>query len=283
MSNTITFQKLIKEYQEFIFSWLAEPHVQEFWDNTQAHKDDILNFIDGRKEPFSYCDGNYTYWLAIINDEPYAMLMTIPDTYDDDIDQLLIENLSKTGNTYSIDYMIGNTKYFGKGYGAQTLMEFVDFFRAKVDSKADAFLIDPAKDNPRAKRVYEKAGFEYIADFLMQGEMSGSGKQHHLLIKKYPPLVSLQLAELGQYSLVQNMARSYALSLSKDCETNDDFDFKNYFTEESRKAYLIKVYSNIAGFVLVNQATFNKNSNLNIGEFFVLDKYQRLGLGRHAA
>lgn len=179
--------------------------------------------------------------------------------------------------------MIGNTNYLGKGIGAQILQEFVEFFRKEVDAKADTFLIDPATDNSRATRVYAKAGFTHIADFLMEGDVSGAGKQHHLLIKKYPPLVSLQLAELDQYSLVQNMARSYALSLSKDIDINADFDFKNYFTEESRKAYLIKSYSDIAGFVLVNKATFSKNSNLNIGEFFILDKYQRLSIGRQAA
>lgn len=38
--------------------WLNEPHVQEFWDNTQAHKEDILNFIQGRKTPSQYAEGN---------------------------------------------------------------------------------------------------------------------------------------------------------------------------------------------------------------------------------
>jgi len=28
--------------------------IMEFWDNTQAHKDDIVNFAEGRKTPSSY-------------------------------------------------------------------------------------------------------------------------------------------------------------------------------------------------------------------------------------
>lgn len=181
----LTFEKITEMHKETIFSWLAEPHVQKFWDNTQAHKDDILNFIGGRKTPSTYCDGKYVYWIASSNGNPYAMLMTIQETHQDDIGDLKLSHLSKTGHTYGLDYMIGNTKYLGKGYGAKTLDEFVAFFRDNFDEKADTFLIDPASDNPRAKRVYEKAGFQYVADFIMGGDCSGSGKLHHLLIKKF--------------------------------------------------------------------------------------------------
>ena len=48
--DKITFEKATTTYEEIIFSWLAEPHVQEFWDNSQEHKDDILNFIQGQKK-----------------------------------------------------------------------------------------------------------------------------------------------------------------------------------------------------------------------------------------
>ena len=32
-----------------------------------------------------------------------------------------------------------------------------------------------------------KAGFEHVADFVMSGDVSGAGKLHHLLIKKFAP------------------------------------------------------------------------------------------------
>ena len=190
MNDAITFKKATHADKEIIFSWLAEPHIQEFWDNTQAHKDDILNFMDGRKSPSSYCDGKYIYWLAFVGNEPYAMLMTILETPQSDIGALKLAQLSKTGNTYGMDYMIGNTAYLGKGYGAKTLIAFMRFLRSEFDTRADAFLIDPAADNPRAKRVYEKAGFKHISDFLMEGDCSGSGKLHHLLLKKFSSRVN---------------------------------------------------------------------------------------------
>jgi hypothetical protein len=48
----IKFDKAPISYIDTIFSWLAEPHMVEFWDNSQEHKDDVLNFIQQSK--FTY-------------------------------------------------------------------------------------------------------------------------------------------------------------------------------------------------------------------------------------
>ncbi|MCH9632500.1 MAG: hypothetical protein S4CHLAM6_08360 [Chlamydiae bacterium] len=295
MINKIIFEQATSAHKEVIFSWLQEPHVQEFWDNTQDHKEDILNFLEGRTRPSTYCDGKYIYWIAHACGKPYAMLMTIQETIKDDIGELKHSHLSKTGNTYGLDYMIGNIRYFGKGYGAQTLVEFIEFFRNEFDEKADTFFIDPMIDNPRAKRVYEKAGFKHIADFIMGGDCSGLKKPHHLLIKKLKSTVTIQPASIDAYPMIQNMARFYVYDLSKECgHTSVDwclptdglfesFSFKNYFEEDSRKAYLVNVYEDVAGFVLLNQATTSEDSDWNMGEFFILGRYQGCGIGKMTA
>ena len=129
------FEKVEQSHLDIIFSWLDQDVIKEFWDNTQAHKDDIINFVGGRNLPSSYADGKYIYWIASLNDEPFAMIMTIQETHKDDICQEKIVRLSRTGNTYGLDYMIGNLEFFGKGYGATTLMQFMDYFRASIDPK----------------------------------------------------------------------------------------------------------------------------------------------------
>ena len=172
--------------QEIIFSWLAETHVQEFWDSSEAHKQDISNFINGRKTPSAYCEGKYQYWIAEHESQPFALLMIIPTTQHDPIDEIKKCYLSQTGATYSIDYMIGDSRFIGKGYGALTLSSFIDFYRKKVDVTADTFLIDPTADNPRAKHVYEKAGFKCVGNFIMEeAGASGANKEHHLLVKNF--------------------------------------------------------------------------------------------------
>ena len=222
----------------------------------------------------------------LLEDEPFAMLMTIQETHKEDIGQEKLKRLSKTGHTYGLDYMIGNPKFFGKGYGSQTLSDFIDYFREIVDPKADTFLIDPASDTPKAKHVYMKAGFKHVCDFMMEGDVSGAGKVHHLLLKKFDPKVSIIRATIDDYPRIQNMARFYVYDLSRDCGSissdwaipenglYESFDFKNYFEEPSRKAYLVKVYDEIAGFVLLNQATEDATKTWSMGEFFIIAKFQ---------
>lgn len=292
---SIHFEKVTQAHLDTIFNWLTEPHIIEFWDNSQAHKDDIINFTLGRKIPSPYCDGKYVYWIASFNNEPFAMLMTIQETHKEDIDQENLSRLSKTGATYGLDFMIGNPQFLGKGHGAKTLSAFIEYFRTNFDSKADTFLIDPDSSNPRAKHVYMKAGFSHVCDFVMEGDVSGTGKMHHLLIKKFEPEISVIEASINDHPLVQNMARFYVYDLSRECGSisadwalledglYESFDFKHYLTESSRKAYLVKVYEEIAGFVLLNQETEDPTNTWNMGEFFVIAKFQGQGIASRVA
>jgi len=292
--SKITFEKANLGHKEIIFSWLSEPHIKATWDNSQSHKDDIINFMDGRKTTSSYCGGNYIYWIAKFNEIPFAMIMTIQESHKENIDNIKLENLSRTGNSYGIDFMIGNINYLGKGLASETLVKFVKYFRKHTDFKADTFLIDPANDNPQAKHVYLKAGFQHIGDFIMKGNCSGKGKTHHLLVKKNKPLVTLCDATIDDHHLIQNMARFYVYDLSRECgHTSSDwnlpanglyesFDFKNYFSDKARKAYLIKVYDEIAGFALLNKATTDNKTDWNMGELFIIARFQNLGIGGEA-
>ena len=88
----IKFEKVTGAHVDTIFKWLAEPHIIKFWDNTQAHKDDIVNFAEGRKTPSSYANGQYVYWIASLEDEAFAMLMTIQETHKEDIGPEKLKN-----------------------------------------------------------------------------------------------------------------------------------------------------------------------------------------------
>lgn len=180
----ITFEKASPAHRESIFEWLESPHVKEFWDNSPNHRDDILIFMNGRKEPSPYFDGIFDYWIGLVNNDPYCLVMTseiLPTQTD--LSNLWRSNLSKNGKTFSIDFMIGNQKYFGKGLAAPTLEAFTGFIQAKIDPSIDTFFIDPEESNERAKHVYEKAGFHCIADF--HRDCNGEKDvRHFLMVKK---------------------------------------------------------------------------------------------------
>ena len=104
----IFFEKASLKHNDIIFSWLEEPHIKEFWDNSEEHKDDIKIFIAGRKIKSTYFDGIFTYWIGFINDTPYALIMTAEVLDDVNCNALWQAHLSRTGKTFSIDFAIGN-------------------------------------------------------------------------------------------------------------------------------------------------------------------------------
>ena len=59
----MTFKKVEFKHKDIIFAWLDSAHVKEFWDNSQAHRDDIINFMEGRKTHSPYFKGINDYWI----------------------------------------------------------------------------------------------------------------------------------------------------------------------------------------------------------------------------
>ena len=179
---SITFERANLSHQETIFQWLSEPHIQEFWDNSQEHKDDILNFINGRTQTYFF--GTTKYWIAKINSVAFAIILSDQiNASQPDLQQIHRENLSKQGRTFFIDFGIGNKEYLGKGLAANTLEGFVKFYHTNVDPQADTFFIDPDLSNPKAKHVYEKAGFIFKGDFEMKSGFF-EGKTTQLLVRE---------------------------------------------------------------------------------------------------
>jgi predicted acetyltransferase len=107
--------------------------------------------------------------------------------------------------------------------------------------------------------------------------------------------VSLIPATLHDYPAIQNMARFYVYDLSRECGDISDewnilldglyesFDFKEYIESPQKEAYLIKANNILAGFVLLNKETLSPDTQWNMGEFFVLAKFQGKGIGRLVA
>jgi RimJ/RimL family protein N-acetyltransferase len=176
------FEKASLHHQEIIFHWLEEPHIREFWDNSQEHKDDILNFIHGRKQHYFY--GTTQYWLGYIEDQPFSFILSDPILASQaDTTDLQKKHLSKTGRTIILDFCIGCKEFIGKGLAAPILKAFMTFYHAEIDPTTDTFFIDPNENNPRAVHVYKKAGFEVVGSYISANGFF-VGNQTSLMVKK---------------------------------------------------------------------------------------------------
>ncbi|MDF2403392.1 MULTISPECIES: GNAT family N-acetyltransferase [Aeromonas] len=163
---SIAFEKATLQHKEQVLSWLNKPYVQEFWDNSDAYREDLDIFMKGRKITSPYFDGIFDYWIGCKNGEPFCLMMSNKISEGDEIPDLWKSYLSKTGSTVSLDFMIGEEGFLGKGLAAIAINEFITFFRSTIDATADTFIIDPERDNKKALRAYENAGFVKAGEFL---------------------------------------------------------------------------------------------------------------------
>lgn len=102
-------------------------------------------------------------------------------------------------------------------------------------------------------------------------------------------------ATLADYPVIQNMARFYAYDMSRYCgqelegwEFPDNglyecSDFKKYLEGEGKHAFVLKMDDELAGFVFVNKLEIMPEVDWNIGEFFIVAKFQHSGIGAHIA
>ena len=276
----IHFEKANLSHKDVIFEWLEEPHMKEFWDNSQEHKDDILNFIQGRKQHYFY--GTTMYWMGYCDNQPFCFLLSDEVLADqDDLTELQRVYLSKTGKTIALDFGIGNKDFLGKGLAAPTLVAFTEFYQEKIDPKADIFFIDPDENNPRAKHVYEKAGFKVIGKAIPQKGYF-VGNEGFIMVKKLPLKPRLVPATLADYPLLQNMVAFYEYEMSPYCDFSPDW-LKSYFEETDRHAFIIKVGQENAGFALINKVGTTPDIDWNVGEFFILAKFQGQSTGLQSA
>lgn len=105
----------------------------------------------------------------------------------------------------------------------------------------------------------------------------------------------LLTASLDDYTVIQNMARFYAYDMSRYCGQQlegwefpkdglyECSDFKKYLEGNDKHAFLIKIDDELAGFAFVNKLEVMPEVDWNMGEFFIVAKFQRSGIGRKIA
>jgi len=106
--------------------------------------------------------------------------------------------------------------------------------------------------------------------------------------------ISLCKATDRDKETIQNLGRFYIYEMSRYCgflptwETPSNglfecIDLSSYVEKPDRHAFLIKVDNELAGFVLISKIGSTPDVDWNVGEFFVVSKFQGKGVGRYVA
>lgn len=106
--------------------------------------------------------------------------------------------------------------------------------------------------------------------------------------------ITLSKATQEDKNTIQNLGRFYVYEMSRYCgflptwevPSNGLFeciDLSSYCEKPDRHAFLVKVDEELAGFVLINKVGSTPDVDWNIGEFFIVSKFQGKGVGRYVA
>lgn len=147
------FKPVDQAHRLLVHHWLKQPHVAKWFygqglQNTLQHLDDFLNGSSSGQ-----------YWLGYDQNRPFAFLIT--SSVEKPRDELT-KWCSKEGEALTLDLLIGETDYLGKGLSPVLIQEFL----LSQFPHITEVLIDPEASNSHAVHIYKKVGFRVLGEFI---------------------------------------------------------------------------------------------------------------------
>jgi len=143
----------------------------------------------------------------------------------------------------------------------------------------------------------EAIAFYLKNNWIEIGKGIGDDGEYLLLeLPAFPTFSNIVLSKATkeEKTTIQNLGRFYVYEMSRYCgflptwdtPANGLFeciDLSSYCEQPDRHALLIKVDDELAGFALINKVGSTPEVDWNIGEFFIVSKFQGKGVGRYVA
>lgn len=147
----MTFRRLTESDLDLLHRWLNAPHVLEWWDRPGPTLDEVrekyLPRVTGPSDVVPY---------IICRDEmPIGYIQLYPV-------QSGAWGLADVHGGAGLDLFIGDVRCLHGGLGPRILRQFLKEIAFRDESTDECF-IDPSPRNRIAIRVFEKAGFRYVA------------------------------------------------------------------------------------------------------------------------
>src|SRR3954467_11273289 len=137
------FRPLTREDLPLVATWLARAHVGEWWKGPIALEDGLAQFIAVLAgEPIGYPQ---SYQAAACHGDGWWLEVTDP-------------------GVFGIDQFLAHPAALGQGVGTRMVRAFVG--RIFEDPHVTRVQADPAPENARAIRCYEKAGFRRVREIV---------------------------------------------------------------------------------------------------------------------
>ena len=167
----IGFTPVTPEHYDLLGTWLAAPHVLEWWGDPEEELGHVRDMVDRRDttRPF----------LILLDGAPVGYIQHWFIGHHQN-EQWTIDNpwlLELPPETVGVDLFIGDPARLSRGIGSTALTAFVGMLR---ELGHRTIVIDPDPANVRAVRAYGKAGFSAVPALLGRTADDVLIMQHHL-------------------------------------------------------------------------------------------------------
>lgn len=142
-------QDVDEDYQLMV-KWLSDPKVY-FWVHGSPYN---YEQVKEKYGPRIRKEENVNSCFIEFDNKPIGYVQYFPVAKAKDYE------LKSAKDVWGIDLWIGETDYWEKGIGSNSVKLLSDHILKNL--KAKKVVIDPHVDNPRAIRAYEKAGFKKV-------------------------------------------------------------------------------------------------------------------------
>ncbi len=170
-----TFRRLTRDDVALLGTWLAAPHVREWWNHDpspDAIERDFGDAIDGVEAGED--------WIAELDGRPiglvqYSRFADYPD-YAIEMDAVYPVG----DGVASIDYLVGDPGTVGRGVGSAMISAFVAF--AWTHDPTTTSLVVPVNSaNERSWRALLRAGFRFVARGDLEPDNPNHDRLHEVL------------------------------------------------------------------------------------------------------
>lgn len=146
----LNFRPLAKTDFALFARWLGRPHVQKWWPEPAT--------VEHVAKEYGACtDGDYTTRVYVVEDgsKPIGIIQCFElESYPE-----WAKLLSMPG-AISIDYLIGEEEYIGRGLGMRMIKEFIDTVARPLYPNATGVVTSAELANLASLGALAKAGFE---------------------------------------------------------------------------------------------------------------------------
>jgi RimJ/RimL family protein N-acetyltransferase len=152
--NKIYLRKFNDSDIELLKTWLNKPYIKKWYDPIH----EWLEEIENRENEFAWLH----HFIVMYGEEAIGFCQ-----YYDCFDSKEYEDwngrvFDVPGEIYTIDYLIGDENYIGKGYGKE-LIKLLNETVFSVGAKE--IIVDPDKKNEASNGVLKASGYLYNEDY----------------------------------------------------------------------------------------------------------------------